>query len=96
MLAVRLRHGIAWHRPAFDAARIEALAARLVVQARQIVCGIRGHDVVLGFEPHHLSLRCMNCGWKSEGWRIDRRRVSCGKCADTPANSDLRRARLRA
>ena len=96
MLAVRLRHGIGWHRPAFDAARIEASAGRLVVYARQIVCGIRGHDLVLGFEPHHLSLHCMNCGWKSEGWWIDRRRALCGKSADTTSNGDPHRARLRA
>ena len=96
MLAACVRHGRGWRRPAFDVARIEASAGRLLVHARQIVCGIRGHELVLGLEPHHLSLHCMNCGWRSPGWWIDGRRARYAGSRGTASNGDRVRARLRA
>ena len=96
MLAVRLRHGIEWHAPVLDAARMMAVAGALCVHARQIVCGIRGHDVVLGFEPYHIVLKCLNCDWRSAGWWIDPRRARHAASGKPLSNGERPRARLRA
>jgi hypothetical protein len=37
---------------------------------RRTRCGLAGHAMVLTFEPHRMSLRCMNCGEKTPGWTI--------------------------
>ena len=50
-----LRHGIDWHRAAFDAASSRGIGEAVLVHVQQMVCGIRGHDLVLAFEPHHLA-----------------------------------------
>jgi hypothetical protein len=42
-----------------------------VRHARQALCGLRGHDLWLLFEPTRLSLRCASCGWNSPGWTIN-------------------------
>jgi hypothetical protein len=39
-------------------------------RARRALCGLRGHDLWLLFEPDRLSLRCASCGWNSPGWTI--------------------------
>jgi hypothetical protein len=33
----------------------------------QFICGLRGHNAVLHFDPHRLSLVCTNCRWHSPG-----------------------------
>jgi hypothetical protein len=38
---------------------------------REAVCGRRGHDMVLHFEPERLSLQCLACGARTQGWTID-------------------------
>jgi hypothetical protein len=38
---------------------------------RKSVCGLRGHDMVLHFEPERLSLQCLACGVRTHGWTID-------------------------
>lgn len=43
-------------------------AARAVGYA---LCGLRGHDDVLHFEPARLSLRCLKCGRQTPGWTLD-------------------------
>ena len=35
---------------------------------QRIMCGLRGHEAVLHFERHRLSLRCLNCGHETRGW----------------------------
>ena len=35
-------------------------------------CGVRGHLILLHFEPNKLSLRCGLCGYESEGWEVGR------------------------
>jgi hypothetical protein len=32
------------------------------------LCGLHGHEAVLHFERHRLSLRCLNCGHETTGW----------------------------
>jgi hypothetical protein len=38
---------------------------------REAVCGLRGHDMVLHFEPDRLSLECLACGARTQGWALD-------------------------
>ena len=37
---------------------------------RQMLCGLHGHDTLLHFEQHRLSLRCASCGHETTGWTI--------------------------
>jgi len=37
---------------------------------RRAVCGVLGHDNLLQFEQHRLSLRCAACGHQTTGWTI--------------------------
>jgi hypothetical protein len=55
----------------------------VLVQVHQLACGIRGHDLALALEPHHLALQCMNCGWKSPGLWISPRRTSVSSLRPT-------------
>jgi hypothetical protein len=36
----------------------------------RMMCGLRGHDEVLNFERHRLSLRCLSCGHETAGWML--------------------------
>jgi hypothetical protein len=36
-----------------------------------MICGLRGHDEVLHFERHRLSLRCLSCGHETTGWSLE-------------------------
>jgi hypothetical protein len=37
---------------------------------QHMMCGLRGHDTVLQFERHRLSLRCLSCGYETTGWSL--------------------------
>lgn len=37
---------------------------------RRALCGLFGHDTLLQFQQHRLSLRCASCGHETEGWTI--------------------------
>lgn len=37
---------------------------------QRVMCGLRGHDGVLHFERHRLSLRCLSCGHETAGWNL--------------------------
>jgi hypothetical protein len=37
---------------------------------RRAICGLFGHDTLLQFEQHRLSLRCASCGHETTGWTI--------------------------
>jgi hypothetical protein len=39
-------------------------------QGHQLICGLRGHEVVFHFEPNRLSLRCLNCALQTPGWTL--------------------------
>jgi hypothetical protein len=47
-------------------------ATDTVRYVHQAACGVRGHMMCLGFEPHRLFLRCAQCGHESPGWEIGR------------------------
>ena len=50
--------------------RLTADAIRVAQRFRRAKCGLGGHAMVLHFEPHKMSLRCMNCGEQTPGWAI--------------------------
>ena len=41
---------------------------------QRVICGLHGHEAVLQFEPNRLSLRCLNCNYKTTGWLLPSRR----------------------
>lgn len=43
---------------------------RLKGLIRRAICGVLGHDNLLQFEQHRLSLRCAACGHQTTGWTI--------------------------
>jgi hypothetical protein len=51
--------------------RAIALLRLVACRVREAICGLRGHDMVLHFEPQRLSLRCLGCGVHTQGWTID-------------------------
>lgn len=42
-----------------------------VQSLQRMMCGLRGHDAVLHFERHRLSLRCLSCGHETAGWILE-------------------------
>lgn len=51
--------------------RVAALMRLVACALREVWCGLSGHDMVLHFEPERLSLRCLGCGLRTQGWTID-------------------------
>jgi hypothetical protein len=41
--------------------------------ATQLACGLRGHQMLMRYQPNRLSLRCSSCGRESPGWEVGRR-----------------------
>ena len=42
----------------------------MLQRVQRMMCGLRGHETVLHFEPHRLSLHCLSCGHESIGWSL--------------------------
>jgi len=42
----------------------------ILERAHQLVCTLRGHDVILHFERDRLSLCCLNCALQTRGWSL--------------------------
>jgi hypothetical protein len=36
----------------------------------RLPCVFRGHNSVFHFEPDHLSLCCLSCGYRTSGWNL--------------------------
>lgn len=36
----------------------------------QILCSIRGHDLIKQFDGIKIYVRCQDCGWQSRGIRV--------------------------
>ena len=81
MLAERLLHHVGFHGSGFSTAQAHERARGLLGRLYRRFCATRGHDLILQFEPGRLSLRCVDCGWESAGWMIDRPR-SCTERID--------------
>ena len=41
---------------------------RTIQSLQRMLCSLRGHEAVLHFERHRLSLRCPSCGHETTGW----------------------------
>jgi hypothetical protein len=46
------------------------LLQRVKWMVRRAICGLFGHQTLLHFEQHRLSLRCASCGHETTGWTI--------------------------
>jgi hypothetical protein len=53
--------------------RVAAFVEPLVSSGRRAFCALRGHELLLHFEPNRLSLRCPICGAETPGWQLDPR-----------------------
>jgi hypothetical protein len=72
---LRDRHGDqGWHAgvgPVGDRSDdMTTLLRRVKWMVRRAICGLFGHDTLLHFEQHRLSLRCASCGHETTGWTI--------------------------
>jgi hypothetical protein len=45
-------------------------AESTIRQAARLICGARGHDILICRRPDRVSLRCASCGYESRGWMI--------------------------
>lgn len=88
MFAERLLHEVVLHRRSFSAAQAQEWARGLLASVHRGLCAMRGHDVILHLEPRRLSVRCVDCGWESRGWMIDRPRFVY--TSDRPVRRDFR------
>ena len=48
----------------------ESLGGKLLDRARQVLCGLHGHDTLLQFEHDRMFLRCVSCGHETPGWEL--------------------------
>ena len=54
---------------------IGASLLTLVLNFKKVMCGIRGHDDFMEFEPNRLYLFCPSCGHRSKGWEIGKPKI---------------------
>jgi len=45
-------------------------AFQMVCRMQQRICAVQGHNLLLHFETHRLSLQCATCGWDTPGWIV--------------------------
>lgn len=55
--------------------------ARVARQLKRVACSVRGHEEFLQFERNRLFLRCLSCGYESQGWVIGKNGPSQRKIA---------------
>jgi hypothetical protein len=69
---------------------------RILEWLRRLMCGLRGHDTVLRYEPDRLFLCCLSCGSQTVGWSLQRevnhlgatgRRVHAPRFGPVPART---------
>ena len=53
---------------AFDCMKERAF--HMACRMQQRICALQGHNLLLHFETHRLSLRCATCGWNTPGWIV--------------------------
>lgn len=46
------------------------MVVNLILQAKQFVCGLKGHDDLMHFEQGRMCLQCVSCGYESPGWEV--------------------------
>ena len=67
------------------------IVAAISRQIAQLFCGIRGHVILMHFEPNKLSLQCGLCGYESEGWEVGRPMTARRQVNNPHARPDRRR-----
>jgi hypothetical protein len=53
--------------------RMSRKALPVLRRLDQMICGFHRHDTVLRSEPGRLLLRCLRCGYETQGWAIGHR-----------------------
>ena len=53
----------------------------MLERARELFCGLHGHDNLLQFGQDRMFLKCVSCGHESPGWEL----------SDTPPPEPVRR-----
>jgi hypothetical protein len=56
---------------------------------QRIMCGLRGHEAVLHFERHRLSLRCLNCGHETTGWILQSETRHAARLIDSLSHAHI-------
>jgi len=64
------RSETATSRPNVEAGR-ERIGETVLRRAREIVCGLHGHDNFLQFEQDRMCLKCVSCGHETPGWDLN-------------------------
>ncbi|HXD20332.1 MAG TPA: hypothetical protein VN654_25125 [Vicinamibacterales bacterium] len=54
---------------------------------RWAVCAVRGHETLLQFGAHRMSLRCIDCGHETTGWTIGE--PPCAPSTPPPSNARI-------
>ena len=49
----------------------EHIGTTMLRRAREIVCGLHGHDNFLQFEQDRMCLKCVSCGRETPGWDLN-------------------------
>ena len=49
---------------------LKECAFQMVCRMQQRICALQGHNLLLHFETHRLSLRCATRGWNTPGWIV--------------------------
>jgi hypothetical protein len=65
---------------------------RVKWMVRRALCGLFGHDALLQFEQHRLSLRCASCGHETTGWTIGEDDARARVSTPSPARIETRHA----
>ena len=63
--------------------------SRTIQNLQRIMCGLRGHEAVLHFERHRLSLRCLNCGHETTGWILESETRHAARLTDSQSHAPI-------
>jgi hypothetical protein len=44
---------------------------RMINGVFRVLCGLRGHTLVMNYDTDRLSLRCVKCDFQTIGWRLE-------------------------
>jgi len=55
----------------FEMVEADFVMTWLLGPLQRMLCALGGHDSVFCFERDRLSLRCLSCGYRTSGWRLD-------------------------
>ena len=82
-----------WRKPEAAApSLISRIFSAICRQFERLCCGMRGHLILMHFEPNKLSLQCGLCGYESEGWEVGRPMTARRQINNPQARPDRRRA----